>query len=144
MTIVLYRYLMVCHATFCYKIGAKVLSRRLIRWTFIIPIIISIVALFFQDFLRDNLICNGREEALWYNLDNFFGKTKTTGGIVQKLNFCNSIFPSSENGLVLLEFSHPFKILTHLIGYAYVLLVPYGYVKIYTFLNRHGQSVSGE
>ena len=81
MTIVLYRYLMVCHAEFCYKIGGKVLSRRLIRWTFIIPIIISVIALFFQDFLRDNLICNGREEVLWYNLDNFFGKT--AGGIVQ-------------------------------------------------------------
>jgi hypothetical protein len=63
---------MVCHAEFCHKIGGKVLSRRLIRWTFIIPVIISAIALFFQDILRDNLVCNGREEVLWHNLDNFF------------------------------------------------------------------------
>ena len=74
-TIAIYRYLMVCHAELCHQVGGKILSRRLIRWTFLTPIILSVIALFIQDVLRDNLICNGREEAVWFNLDNFLGDT---------------------------------------------------------------------
>ena len=141
-TIVMYRYLMVCHAEFSHKMGERVLTRRLIHWTFIIPVVLSVIGLFFQDFLRDNLICNGREEVLWYNLDNFFGKT--VGGKFFKSVFCNKSYNLSDDDLLLLNLSHPFKILTTLIGYAYVFLVPCGYLKIYTFLNRHGQAVPGQ
>ena len=82
-TIVLYRYLMVCHVEFCITIGGKVLSRKLIQWTFVVPVSLSVLALFFNDVLRDNLICNGREEVTWYNLENFFGKTE--GGKIQRM-----------------------------------------------------------
>ena len=75
-TISLYRYLMVCHHEFCRGVGEKVLSRRLIRWTFVTPIILSFMfTLFSQDVIRDNLVCNGREEAVWYNLNNFLDET---------------------------------------------------------------------
>ena len=79
-TIVLYRYLMACKVDFSHRVGGKVLSRLLFRYTFILPLVLSISAIFFQDFLRDNLVCNGREEVLWYNLDNFFMKQE--GGML--------------------------------------------------------------
>ena len=134
MTIVLYRYLMACKVDFSHRVGGKVLSRLLFRYTFILPLVLSISAIFFQDFLRDNLVCNGREEVLWYNLDNFFMKQE--GGMLWYI-YIMSMQITEGNGIFLLHFTHPFMLVTLIFGYAYLFMVPIGYIKVYKFLKQH-------
>ena len=130
---------MACKVDFSHRVGGKVISRILFRYTFLLPLILSICALFFQDFLRDNLVCNGREEVLLYNLDNFFMKQE---GGKHSLNFKLILrnYIMKGDSLVLLPFSHPFKLATLIFGYAYIFMVPLGYIKIYKFLKNHNMN----
>ena len=69
--IILYRFLMVCHSSYCLKIGEQRIRDRLLNVCAVIPCLVALLSFIFTEDLRDNNICNGREEVLRFNVSNF-------------------------------------------------------------------------
>ena len=69
--ILLYRYMMVCHSNYCLKIGEQKIRERLLNLCGMVPCLVALLSMVFAEDLRDNNICNGREEALRFNTSNF-------------------------------------------------------------------------
>ena len=98
MTIVFYRYLMVCHADYCIKTGEKQIRKILLRMCLVLPIIMASLALYYADNMRDSVMCNGREELLRFNTNNFLEDV------------------SYNEHVITLPFHHPYKLLALFLG----------------------------
>ena len=97
-TIVFYRYLMVCHVDYCLEKGEKKIRKILLRMCLVFPVLVGSLSLFYKDNMRDSVICNGREEMLRFNTNNF----------LEDISYDESVFN--------LPFHHPFKILAMFLG----------------------------
>ena len=91
-TIVFYRYLMVCHVDYCFKKGEKEIRKILLRICLVFPIFVGSLTLFHADNMRDSVMCNGREEKLLFNTNNFLEDFSYDGSVI------------------ILPFHHPYKI----------------------------------
>ena len=91
-TIVFYRYLMVCHVDYCLEKGEKKIRKILLRMCLVFPIFLGSLSLFYKDNMRDSVMCNGREELLLFNINNF----------LEDISYDGSVFN--------LPFHHPYKI----------------------------------
>ena len=71
MLIILYRFLMVCHSDYCLNMGEQRIREKLLEFCTFAPLVVASLSMFFLDQLRDNNMCNGREEVLRFNINNF-------------------------------------------------------------------------
>ena len=92
LTIVFYRYLMVCHVDFCLEKGEHKIRKILLQMCLVFPIFVGSLSLFHADNMRDSVMCNGREEKLLFNTNNFIEDISYDGSVIN------------------LPFHHPYKI----------------------------------
>ena len=97
-TIILYRYLMVCHVDFCLQKGEKRICQTLIKTSVALPTMVAFLSMFYLDNLRGSLICNGREEMFRFKTDNLFDEV-----------FYGGVF-------ILLPLYHPFRVFSIILG----------------------------
>ena len=83
---------MVCHVEYCLEKGEKKIRKILLRMCLVFPIIVGSLSLFHADIIRDSVMCNGREENLLFNTNNFLEDTYYDGSVIN------------------LPFHHPYKI----------------------------------
>ena len=124
-TIVTYRYIMVCQVDIAEKIGKALLGRILNILTFLIPLLLSQTTYYFRN---DNLFfvkCRGRVEGFYYNTDDFF-------------------LPVTRGAAIKQPLYHPFRLVTNLLYFNYTIVVPVGYCKIYNFVKKHNLQVQGK
>ena len=124
-TIVVYRYIMVCQVDIAEKIGKARLGKILNIFTFLIPLVLCLPTHYFREDKFVFLQCLGREEDFYYNTDDFFLPVIREVGIRQPLY-------------------HPFRLVTNLVIYIYTIVVPVGYYKIYKFIKKHNLQVKGK
>ena len=104
LTIILYRYLMVCHVDFCLQKGEKRICQTLMKFSVALPTMVAFLSLFYLDNLRGSLICNGREEMFRFKTDNFFDEV-----------FYGGVF-------ILLPLYHPFRVFSITLGRIFIAL----------------------
>ena len=97
-TVILYRYIMVCHVDFCLEKGERKISKILLRASVVVPTLVASFSMFYLDNLRGYLVCSGREEILRFNTDNFF-EDAFIGGVV-----------------ILLPLHHPYRVFAIMLG----------------------------
>ena len=97
-TIILYRYLMVCHVDFCLSKGEKTIQKFLQTLCIILPVLSASISLIFSGSIRGSIVCNGREEALMFNISNFLNSIGDVGV------------------LFLLPIYHPYRLLAMFFG----------------------------
>ena len=98
MTIIFYRYIMVCHVEFCQRHGVKAIREALLRLCLGIPVLVASLSMTQLNNIRDYLMCTGREEVVRYNIENFH-EEDSVGGYA-----------------ILLPVYHPYRILAMIIG----------------------------
>ena len=97
-TIILYRYLMVCHVDFCLSKGEKTIQKFLQNLCITLPILTASISLLYSGNMRGSIVCNGREEAFRFNISNFLDSLRD-GGV-----------------LFLLPIYHPYRLLAMFFG----------------------------
>ena len=89
---------MVCQVDFCLKLGEKNLFKILLRICWVLPTFMASLALFYSDNMRGSIMCNGREEILRFNTNNFLDDV------------------SYDESVITLPFHHPYKLLRLFLG----------------------------
>ena len=97
-TIVIYRYLMVCHGQFCLEKGEKKIRWILLRLCLALPVLVASLSSFYSDNMRDFVMCNGREETLRFNINNFLEDV------------------SYDESVIILPAYHPYKLFALFLG----------------------------
>ena len=89
---------MVCHADYCLNKGEKQIRKILLRMCLVLPIFMAFLALYYADNMRDSVMCNGREEMLRFNTNNF----------LEDVSYNESV--------ITLPFYHPYKLFAIILG----------------------------
>ena len=89
---------MVCHVPYCIEKGEKAIRENLVKLCIILPVLVATLTMLFLDNLRDTFMCNGREEILRFNINNFLDDV------------------SYDEITVILPLHHPYRILCLFIG----------------------------
>ena len=124
-SIVIYRYLLVCHLDTAERIGKSRLKKILNLLTLLIPAFLSLLSLIYRNDMIYFLVCKSQEEVFYYDTDDF--GVSFSGGFQNN----NPIY-------------HPTRIAGLIVCNAYILAVPVGYYKIYTFIEKHNRQMRGE
>ena len=127
-SIVIFRYIMVCKAILALKIGEKWISQMIYRFTVWVPILYGFVTPFFFWKVRIFCICMGGEEQFLFNTSDFLA---TPYGIWN----LGSSFKQS--------FLHPFRLTFNIIMFAFVFVVPVFYFLIYKFRDSQNSKAPG-
>ena len=89
---------MVCHVDYCFEKGEQKIRKILLRICLVFPVFLGSLSLFYADNIRGNVMCNGREETLRFNTNNF----------LEDVSYDESVF--------ILPFYHPYKIFAFFLG----------------------------
>ena len=123
-SIVLFRYTMVCKAVLTVNMGESVLSNIVYKTTLLIPIFFGVVGATKLNKVRFFLICMGREERFMYETSDFFKQSR----------FGQSI---------KLPFWDPFRLSFNFLSFSFLLVVPVFYFLIYNFRNKQTTRIQG-
>ena len=124
-SIVFFRYIMVCKAVLAFNMGETVLASTVYKTTVCLPFFFCIAAVPNLSKLRMFLICMGKEERFLFETSDFFA---------------NSKFGSSFK----LPFMNPFRLSFNIIAFSFVFVVPSFYFLIYKFRDSQNSSVPGD
>ena len=114
---------MVCHATS--MLGReKYLGNQTIKFSVLLSMGIGLASLIFGENAVIFLLCMGKSELMNFSLQNPFLPLEGGSGI--KLNFFN-----------------PFRLSVNTVGYAFMVVVPVLYFKIFKFRMKQDTSVAG-
>ena len=125
LAIVGYRYILVCHVDVAERIGNAKLGNSLIECTIVISILLTAAFIFFAGDTLPFLVCQGREESFYYEFGNFYQ-------------------PPPRGFMNKLDIYHPSRIFGTISLCAFIFVVPFGYYKIYKFLENHNNQQVGE
>ena len=89
---------MVCHIPYCLEKGEKAIRENLVKLCIVLPVLVATLTMLFSDNLRDTFMCNGTEEILRFNINNF----------LEDVSY-------NENSIIL-PLHHPYRILGLFIG----------------------------
>ena len=124
-SIVIFRYIMVCKAIMAFNMGEKVLAGIVYKLTVFVPVIYGVSTAFYLNKTRLFLICMGQEESFSFEISDFFE---------------NSSFGTS----LKLPFLNPFRLTFNVIAFSFVFVVPFFYFLIYKFRKSQTSTVQGE
>ena len=124
-SIVFFRYIMVCKAVLAFNMGETVLASTIYKTTVCLPFFFCIAAVPNLSKLRMFLICMGKEERFLFETSDFFKHSKF--GISFKMPFLN-----------------PFRLSFNVTAFSFMILVPMFYFLIFCFRKSQTSSIQGE
>ena len=124
-SIVIFRYIMVCKSILALNMGEKLVSQMVYKFTVWVPILYGVVTPFFFWKIRIFCICMGAEEQFLFKTTDFL---------------LNVSFGSSFK----LSFLHPFRLLFNIIAFSFIFVVPVFYFIIYKFRDSQSSTVPGK
>ena len=124
--IVVYRYVYVCrHSWVLTNFGQRILDSIIVGFILGCSLLLAVLTTLYRENFRAYLDCVGRVFLFHFDVQNF-------------------LFDGREKGKVwILPLNHPVRVLSNLAFFSYILIVPLGYIKIYSFLRNQATTVIG-
>ena len=124
--IVLYRYVYVCrHSWVLTSFGKRILDSVIVGLILGCSLFLVVITSVYKENYRTYLECVGRVFQYHFDVQDF-------------------LFDGREKGIVwILPFFHPVRVLCNLMFYSYIIIVPVGYFKIYSFTRNQATTVIG-
>ena len=118
------RYLVVCKGSLVIGREKKV-GQHILQLMICFSVGIGVAAFAYSHHIRIFLMCMGTEERFNFDIDNFF--QQSTGGVGIRLGFF-----------------HPFRLSFNIAAFAYIVVVPILYHKIFKFRKFQDKTVKGK
>ena len=124
--IVAYRYVYVCrHYWVQTRFGRRILDSIIVGLILGCSLFLAVLTNVYRENYKPYLECVGRVFQFHFDVQDF-------------------LFDGRKKGLVwILPLIHPVRVLSNLMFFSYILIVPFGYIKIYSFTQNQAMTVIG-
>ena len=123
-SLVFYRYMMVCKAVQAYNMGETVLASIVFKSTICLPLFFGVASVPKLSKIRMYMICMGKEERFLFETADFY--KHSTFGTAFKMPFWD-----------------PFRLAFNVLSFSFMIVVPMLYFLIYKFRKSQTKSVQG-
>ena len=123
-SVLIVRYLMVCHATFMIN-NEKRIGSCILKCVACTSMWLGLACIYHRDHMRMFLECMGRSEWFIMNLKNPF-------------------LPFDRGEGIALEFFNPFRLSINIIAFSFIIVVPVLYYKIFQFRAKQDSRIQGK